>query len=230
MKIIITGASRGIGYEAAKTFAKNKEHQILALSRNEEGLQALARDCEHGNIDWLAYDLTKPNPEGLLQKVNSWQCIDILINNAGQLYSKPFASLSRADWENTFATNLFGVVDLLRLLMPLLLAAQQGHVVSIGSMSGYQGSSKFPGLSAYSASKAALANLTECLAEEYKAQGLAFNCLALGAVQTEMLSEAFPGYQASVASEDMGHYVAWFAQHGHRFFNGKILPVSNSTP
>ncbi len=230
MKIIVTGASRGIGYEAVKVFAQNQEHQILALSRNETALRELVAACKPGQVDFLTYDLTQPEPQALLQKTQSWESIDILINNAGQLSSKPFADLSRAEWEATFATNLFGVVDLVRLLLPKLLRAQRGHVVSIGSMGGYQGSSKFPGLSAYSASKAALANLTECLAEEYKEQGLSFNCLALGAVQTEMLAEAFPGYEAPVGSKDMGQYVAWFAEHGHRFFNGKILPVSISTP
>ena len=97
-------------------------------------------------------------------------------------------------------------------------------------MGGFQGSSKFPGLSAYSASKAALANLTECLAEELKEKNICANCLALGAVQTEMLETAFPGYVAPVKSREMASFIAYFATRGHQFYNGKILPVSVSTP
>ncbi|GJM35782.1 MAG: short-chain dehydrogenase [Saprospiraceae bacterium] len=230
MHIIITGASRGIGYELAKFFAKQAENKILLLSRNVDRLQELSANSPHANIDWLAYDLTRAEEAKLLEKIKPWNHIDILVNNAGQLLSKPFTELTRHDWESIFTTNLFGVVDLVRLLLPKLEAANHGHVLNIGSMGGFQGSSKFPGLSAYSASKAALANLTECLAEEYKEKGPAFNCLSLGAVQTEMLAEAFPGYEAPVGSQDMGAFIAWFATNGHRFFNGKILPVSISTP
>ena len=97
-------------------------------------------------------------------------------------------------------------------------------------MGGFQGSSKFPGLSAYSASKAALGNLTECLAEEFKEMGIAVNALALGAVKTEMLEEAFPGYVPPVNAQEMAGFMANFATSGHHFFNGKILPVSVSTP
>jgi 3-oxoacyl-[acyl-carrier protein] reductase len=97
-------------------------------------------------------------------------------------------------------------------------------------MGGIQGSSKFPGLAAYSSSKGALITLTEMLAEEYKESNISFNALALGAVQTEMLAEAFPGYQASTTAREMARFIADFALNGHQFFNGKVLPVAHSTP
>lgn len=156
--------------------------------------------------------------------------MDILINNAGQLICKPFTALNDEDWQNVYSTNIFGPVRLIRLLLPLLEQSDLAHVLNIGSMGGVQGSSKFAGLSAYSSSKAALANLTECLAEEWRNTRIRTNCLALGAVQTEMLATAFPGYEAPLSSENMGQFVAWFATQGHRFFNGKILPVALSTP
>jgi NAD(P)-dependent dehydrogenase (short-subunit alcohol dehydrogenase family) len=104
------------------------------------------------------------------------------------------------------------------------------HIVNISSMGGYQGTSKYPGLSYYSASKAALAILSECLAVEFRELGIKVNCLALGSVQTEMFSEAFPGHRASVSAEDMGEFIAEFALTGHKVFNGKILPVAISNP
>ncbi len=104
------------------------------------------------------------------------------------------------------------------------------HVVNVTSMAGYQGSSKFNGLSYYSASKAALGSLTECLAEELKDESIKVNALAIGAVQTEMLEEAFPGFKAPLQPSQMAEFMKWFTLEGPVFFNGKVLPVSLSTP
>jgi NAD(P)-dependent dehydrogenase (short-subunit alcohol dehydrogenase family) len=97
-------------------------------------------------------------------------------------------------------------------------------------MGGFQGSAKFPGLSFYSASKAALCCLTECLATELKDKSIKMNALALGSVQTEMLDKAFPGYKAPVKAEEIAEFITDFAINGHRYVNGKVLPVSLSTP
>jgi len=104
------------------------------------------------------------------------------------------------------------------------------HIVNISSMGGFQGSAKYAGLSYYSASKAALACLTECLANEFKEYGISMNCLALGSVQTEMFEEAFPGYKAPVDVKQMAEFISGFALTGHKFFNGKILPVAVGNP
>lgn len=231
MNYLITGASRGIGYDTALTLAKQSGHQILVISRNIDKLKKLvdhAQKIENGSpISCMAFDIANDDFATLHKWIDSFGTLNGIVNNAGILINKPFESLTMADWRQTFATNLFGAVDLVQHLLPCL---DNAHIINIGSMGGFQGSSKFSGLSAYSASKAALANLTECLAEELKDKDIAVNCLALGAVQTEMLASVFPGYQAPVNSEEMGEWVAWFLQNGHRFFNGKVLPVSVSTP
>ncbi|MEM1216442.1 MAG: SDR family oxidoreductase [Bacteroidota bacterium] len=231
MNFILTGTSRGIGYDTALELAAYPEHQILAISRNEARLQTLvdtaAERYGHRNLSYLAADLTQLDRTALLAAIEPLGQIHGLVNNAGLLINKPFEDLTAADWQRLFATNLFGVVELLQTIAPYLV---QAHILNIGSMGGFQGSSKFPGLSAYSASKAALANLTECLAEEWKDRGHRVNCLALGAVQTEMLTAAFPGFEAPVSSAEMGAQVVWFLLNGHRIFNGKVLPVSVSTP
>ena len=85
-------------------------------------------------------------------------------------------------------------------------------------------------MAAYSSSKGAVSILTELLAEEFKETGPFVNALALGAVQTEMLSEAFPGLDVPMDAKTMAAYIAQFALTGHRFYNGKVLPVSNTTP
>lgn len=222
--IIITGTSRGIGYELALQFA-NAGHQVLAISRKTP--QAL---IENENITCLSVDLSNENDLTSVENflANSWKKVDIIIHNAGSLISKPFAELSQSDFENVYKVNVFGVANLTRIALPYL---QKGsHVVTISSMGGIQGSMKFPGLAAYSSSKGAVITLSELLAEEYKEQGIAFNVLALGAVNTEMLQEAFPGYEAPISATEMADYIFNFALTGNKYHNGKIIQVSSSTP
>ncbi len=227
-KIIITGASRGIGRDTARQLAQDG-HRVLALSRNEKALKELQQEAGD-NLQYLKYDITAPDARPLLEIVEPWETVDVLINNAGYFLKKDFHETTNTDWENVMGVNFYGPAHLLQMLRPFLQKAEKAHVLNIGSMGGYQGSSKFPGLLAYSVSKAAIATLTECLAEEWKEAGVCVNCLALGAVQTEMLAEAFPGMQAPVSSEQMGGFLSYFALQGHHFFNGKVLPVSVSTP
>lgn len=232
MNIVITGASRGIGFDAALALAADKRHTVIALSRSIEGLAKLkaAADAEGLYLDTYSVDLTTVDEAGLAAVFSSYDVIDVLINNAGVLINKPFTETSIDEWRSVFETNLFSQLKLTGFLVPYLSKSSNAHVVNIGSMGGYQGSSKFVGLSAYSASKAALANATECLAEELKPLHIKVNCLALGAVNTEMLNAAFPGFEAPVSSKEMAAFIADFALHQHKFFNGKILPVAVSTP
>ena len=222
--IIITGTSRGIGYELALQFAK-AGHKVLAISRQTP--KAL---LENQNITCLSVDLSKEDEllgvENFISK--SWKNVDIIIHNAGSLVNKPFAQTTQEDFENVYKVNVFGVANLTRICLPYL---QKGsHVVSISSIGGIQGSIKFAGLSAYSSSKGAVITLSELLAEEYKEQGIAFNVLALGAVNTEMLNEAFPGYEAPISAQEMADYIFNFALTGNKYLNGKIIQVSSSTP
>ncbi len=226
--IIITGASRGIGYDTALQLAK-AGHRVLALSRNTKALERLKKEAE-GEFDYLGFDLEHPDAPALIEKVKPMGRVDVLINNAGYLLKKPFVEITNTDWQRAFGVNFYGPVHLIQILRPFLEESEKAHILNIGSMGGYQGSSKFPGLLGYSVSKAALANLTECLAEEWKEKGVSCNCLCLGAVQTEMLEEAFPGIEAPLSSAQMASFISYFSTEGHHFYNGKVLPVSVSTP
>jgi NAD(P)-dependent dehydrogenase (short-subunit alcohol dehydrogenase family) len=223
--VVITGTSRGIGIEMVKLFA-GQGHEVLALSRNAQPCEALALS----NVTSLSCDLSKETDyDKVVEFVKAtWGQVDVLINNAGAILNKPFADTSLTDFYKVYQTNVFGVAEMIRRLLPSLSTG--AHVVTISSMGGVQGSMKFPGLSAYSSSKGAVITLVELLAEEYKDKGVAFNVLALGAVQTEMLEEAFPGYQAPLSAAEMAAYIKEFALTGHKFYNGKLLQVSNSTP
>ena len=223
--VIITGTSRGIGFELAKMFANNG-HQVLAISRNTEPLSVI----NHKNISALSVDLSNNSDIEKVSKFvkNNWEKVDILINNAGKLINKPFTELSADDFLEVYKVNVFGVAELTKLMIPFL--QKESHVVTISSMGGIQGSMKFPGLAAYSSAKGAVITLSELLAEEYKEQQIAFNVLALGAVQTEMLAEAFPDYKAPISAEEMADYIYNFSLTGNKFYNGKVLQVSSSTP
>ncbi len=223
--IIITGTSRGIGFELVQILAK-MGHSILALSRREKSVT----DLQLKNVHAFSCDINSPQD---LKKVknyveSNWKQVDVLINNAGKIVNKAFTEISLEELEAVYKTNVFGVFEITKLILPYTHA--KSHVLTISSMGGIQGSVKFPGLAAYSSSKGAVMTLTEVLAEEYKEKGPAFNALALGAVQTEMLEEAFPGYKAPVTANKMAEYIANFALTGQEFYNGKLLQVSNSTP
>ncbi len=222
--IIITGTSRGIGYELALQFA-NAGHNVLAISRKTP--QTL---LEHSNITCLSVDLSDVTAlEGVGLFIDqTWKKADILIHNAGALLHKPFGEITADEFEYIYKVNVFGVAALNRVVLPYMPAGS--HVITVSSMGGIQGSMKFAGLAAYSSSKGAVITLSELLAEEYKDRGVAFNVLALGAVNTEMLQEAFPGYEAPLSAVQMADYIYNFALTGNTYFNGKVLQVSSTTP
>lgn len=224
-KIIITGTSRGIGFELALQFA-NAGHQVLAISRKTKN-----ELIEHQNITCLPIDISNSYELKQVEKFinQTWQYnVDIVIHNAGLLVNRPFEHLTTEDFEKVYKVNVFAVAELTQICIPFM---QKGsHVVTISSMGGIQGSMKFPGLAAYSSSKGAVITLSELLAEEYKEKGVAFNVLALGAVNTEMLQEAFPGYEAPLSPKEMANYIFDFSLNGNKYYNGKVLQVSSSTP
>jgi len=224
-RVVITGSSRGIGFELVRLLAE-QGHKVLALSRNDGPVTSLNLD----NVTALRFDLSQASDYDKVRTFLSsdWERVDILINNAGALHNKPFAETTVNDFETIYRTNVFGLAEMTRTILPFM--GSDGHVVNISSMGGVQGSLKFPGLAAYSSSKGAVITLTELLAEEYKDTGPSFNVLALGAVQTEMLEQAFPGFKAPTTALEMAQYILDFALTGHKYYNGKLLQVSSSTP
>jgi 3-oxoacyl-[acyl-carrier protein] reductase len=236
MNIVITGTSRGIGYELVKRLAGDASHTIFSLSRNTTQLEQLKKECQSINpastIISVPCDLSDETSllKGVKIILEKATHIDILVNNAGAILNKPFTSITRNELEYVYNVNVFSVMRFIQELLPVMNGKERAHIVNISSIGGVQGSVKFSGLSAYSSSKAALVCVTECLAEELREKNISINCLALGAVQTEMLNEAFPGYKAPVNPSEMAGFIADFCLNAHKFINGKIIPVSLSTP
>lgn len=230
MNIVVTGASGGIGYEVVKRLAVDKGNKIIAIARSLEGLNKLLDDCPNQNVFPISFDLSEISNYETLIKAISDHCssVDVLLNNAGTILNKPFKNITPEDLESIYNINVFSPFQLIRKMLSLF--NKNAHIVNISSMGGFQGSSKFAGLSAYSSSKAALSCITECLAEELKEDQISVNCLAIGAVQTKMLEKAFPGYVAPVHPVQMAEFISNFCINGRKYFNGKVLPVSLSTP
>jgi NAD(P)-dependent dehydrogenase (short-subunit alcohol dehydrogenase family) len=231
MNIIVNGATRGIGKEIALLFAGTKSNIVLITGRNGTVLKQISGGAKYGNILPFEMDLSdfdNYKDEFIKVVVRNFKSIDILINCAGMLVSEVFLKFDNKEARKMMETNFFGPASVIRILQPHMPAGS--HIVNISSMGGFQGSSKYRGLSYYSASKAALSCLSECLAEEYREMGIVVNCLALGAVQTEMFNEAFPAHKAPVTAAEMAGFIVDFAVNGSRFFNGKVIPVALNNP
>lgn len=223
--IAIIGASRGIGLACAKKFAADSTNTVLVFARNIDRMKD--EFSAFSNVKCFQLDLESPQVRQTLSQALSAVKVDFLINNAGLLINKPFKDLSHEDLSRSYQVNTIAVME---SIQAVLEQSKPQHIVNISSMGGFQGSMKFPGLAAYSTSKAAICSFTELFAEEYKDSGIKMNCLCLGAVQTEMLNEAFPGYEAPMGPEEMAEFICDFTLNAHRWMNGKIIPVSLSTP
>ncbi len=231
MNIIINGGTRGIGKEIVLILAKDRSNKIFVTGRNRSALKQLSSGAKYGNVFAHATDMAvfDDNEKSFIDAVTGcFKDIDILINNAGYLVHKDFIAFEKKEARKLMETNFFGPASVIRVLKPIM--KRGSHIINISSMGGYQGSLKYRGMSYYSASKAALSCLSECLAGEFRDAGIAVNCLALGSVQTEMFEEAFPGLKAPVNAKEMAQFIADFALNGNKFFNGKVIPVAFSDP
>lgn len=226
--ILVTGASRGIGYETARKLA-SENHTVIATARSQDKLQELSNTAENGKIIPVTADLTKPEDiTKIAAAVDKTGGLDGLINNAGAVHRQAFIDTDIEVFKKLMDVNVYGIVRLTQALKTHL--KKGSHILNISSMSGYQGSLKFGGLSAYGAAKAAVVGLSEVLSAEFFEDNIAVNCLCIGAVQTEMLENAFPGFEAPVSPQQMGSYIANFILTGHQFYNGKVLPVALNDP
>ncbi len=230
--IIVTGVSTGIGLELCRYFLLTGEHTVAGISRNSIVPMGIEEMRPHKGARYLHHtmDITQPTE---LAAFRNWLqreklTPDVLINNAGMMLHKPFAEITPEEADRVLEVNFKAPFMLMQTILPLMESG--GHIVNITSMGGVMGSVKFPGLSLYSASKGALSVLTEALAEELRETGIRVNALALGAVQTGMLEQTFPGYKAPLNPEEMAEFIGDFALKGHRYFNGKVLQVATTTP
>ena len=227
MNIVITGCSKGIGFELVKIWSQN--HKVYGISRNSEKLELLRASLSNPtNFKFLSKDIVNLNQHDIKDFIKDSK-VDILVNNAGHLINKPFREIKYDDYRDLMDVNFWGAFNLSQLLVKKLSNAK-GQIINISSMGGVNYTSKFPGLSLYSSSKAALSVFTECLAVELESEQVKVNALALGAVETEMLNTAFPGYVADTKAQEMASFIVEFVNSSSNIINGQVIRVSKSNP
>ena len=229
--IVLTGAARGIGHATTSALVRDHDRKVLAVSRNGDLLQQLQQaNGGEDHVEILAIDIAHKDAAQQIKQTVAGRRVEALVHNAGSLHVRPIGEHWRDELLQTFLVNSIAPLEISQALIDELRGDPPGHIVHISSMGGFQDSAKFPGLIAYSSSKAALACMAQCMAEEMKEKGVRSNCLALGSVDTEMLRTAFPGYRTQMSPIEMGAFIARFAMEGHHLFNGKVLPVATTTP
>lgn len=231
MATLVVGAGKGIGFDVVKEFLKKfPEKKIVAVSRNVENLLKLTKTSS--SLIVIKCDITSEKDLADLKRklVQKKIKLTYILNLAGILIKKDWQKLSSHDFNEIYQTNVYAPFNIIRILADQLEKNKKGHIVNIGSMGGVEGTLKFPGMIFYSSSKAALSCMTECLAEELKEFGIHVNCIALGAVETEMKRKAFPNYRAPHSPREIAQYLIRFLVEDRNYFNGKVIKLSISTP
>ncbi|HLP11500.1 MAG TPA: SDR family oxidoreductase [Flavobacteriales bacterium] len=220
--VIITGAGKGIGFATTNHILDNfPSYKVIAISRNTHQLGLI----NNSNLQVIQGDLTS-EMDNIISAIGN-QKIDGLLNNAGYIVKNDIDKLTYADFLDLYKTNVFVPFDLSRKLINNFNS--NAHILNIGSMGGFENTSKFPGMILYSSSKAALHCLSQCLAVELIENKIKVNCLSIGAVETEMVKVAFPGFQPPINAQTMAEAVAWYLLYAHKFMNGQIIPLALSS-
>lgn len=222
--VIVTGASRGIGLATAARF-HSEGANVALFARNADRLAKIADGEERYHP--VAGDVSsKEDVDRLFD-----ECIEtfgephILINNAGIVEGAEVSEMSERVWDQHFDVNVKGVFLCTRRAVPLMRSAGGGSIVNVASISGVLGPSKFPGFSAYAASKAAVIMLTEALAPELGPQGIRVNCVSPGSVETDMFASVAPGVEADMQPEEIASTIAWLCSSEARPVNGQNIHV-----
>ncbi|MER2520138.1 MAG: SDR family oxidoreductase [Bdellovibrionales bacterium] len=185
LKVIVTGASSGIGRAAAELFLKNGHHVALVARRQKNLVNIVEWSKAHtGRAFPIVADLSSKEGRELAiaEAVKSLGQVDVLVNSAGIIRSGKLADTSLESWNEMLEINLTSVFDMMRLCLPHL-EKSKGNVVNISSVTGLR---SFPGILSYSVAKAGIDQLTRCAALEWAPLGIRVNAVNPGVVVTEL--------------------------------------------
>lgn len=224
--VLITGATSGIGKQLCKLYVK-KGWEVWGLGRSQEKLDKLKKELNQ--IQLIKSDLKEFDIKSFKKQTKELKKLNLLINNAGYLKKQSLTELDINDFIDTYKVNVFSVHQIIQAVLTKLKKSKNASIINIGSAGGVTNTLKFQGMSAYSSSKGALSIYSECIATELRTEGINVNCLALGAVDTKMLNQAFPDTNYKVEAKKMASYVYSFSQES-KIINGQTLIIANNNP
>ena len=184
--VLITGASRGIGYATAELFAVNGYTVYANYRSSPKSLELLSEKLSERGFTLIPLYADVSNSSDVEHMVSQTNGVDILINNAGIAQFKQFVDMSETDWDNMMSVNLKSVYLCTHCVIPHMIKRKHGAIVNISSVWGVTGGSCEVH---YSAAKAGVIGFTKALAKEMAPSGIRVNCIAPGVIETDMNKE-----------------------------------------
>ena len=231
-KVLITGATGGIGYSLVKKFV-SLDAKVLATGTNIEKLENLKK--EYPNIMVLKFDISQHDKiEEFIENVNSQlNGIDILVNNAGITLDNLSIRMKSDEWKKVIDINLTSTFYLCKYSIKKMLKNKYGRIVNITSIVGHTGNL---GQSNYSASKAAIVAMSKSLAIEYAKKNITINCVSPGFIQSKMTDKIVENIKAVLTSripmsklgtgEDVSNCVAFLSSDAASYITGETIHVN----
>ena len=234
--VLITGASRGIGRATAIQFAKRGYNVSINYNNSHDEAQALMKLMIKEGYSCAAFkaDISqKEQAQNLvLQTIDHFGSLDIVINNAGIAQSKLFMDITEQDWDNMFDVNVKGIYFILQSALPYMVSNKSGKIINVSSIWGICGASCE---THYSASKSAVIGLTKALAKELGPSNITVNCVCPGVIKTDMLNEYSHNDLKDLADrtplnrlgtpEDVAKVINFLASNDADFITGQVLNI-----
>lgn len=236
-KVLITGASRGIGAETARLFAENHDFVFINYYHSKEKAEELYDKFKKKNLyaEMVQADVSDSEQVNFMFREieKNHGGIDILINNAGIAQTKLFTDITNEDWHKMIDSNLSSVFYCCRAALPYMIRQKYGRIINISSMWGQIGGSCEVH---YSAAKAGIIGLTKALANEEGLSGITVNCIAPGVIKTDMTANLSEEDFQALAQEtpvnqigtphDIARVAFFLAERASDFITGQVIGVN----
>ncbi len=234
--VIITGASRGIGAQTAKLFAKNGYAVIINYNNSKDAAEKLKQSIlsEGFVAEIFAADVSDYGECKKLADfaISKFKRIDALVNNAGVSVIKPLYETEIADLNKIIGVNFNGVFNMCKAVSPYMVSAKRGKIVNVSSVWGEKGSSCE---TVYCASKAAVIGFTKALAKELGPSNVNVNCIAPGFIDTQMNAALTNSIKNDIINEtplmrmgtadDVANCILFLAESASDFLTGQVIKV-----
>ena len=231
-KILITGATGGIGYSLVDKF-NSLGGSILATGTNDDKLNELKK--KYSNIKTIKFDISKHDEiEQLIDKASSeLDGLDVLINNAGITMDNLSLRMKKDEWEKVININLSSTFYLCKFAIKKMLKNKYGRIINITSIVGHTGNL---GQSNYSASKSGIIGMSKSLAIEYAKENITINCVSPGFIQTKMTDKISEDMKSILISKvpmnklgtglDVSNSVAFLSSDAASYITGETIHVN----